>query len=85
MRGKDKKEKYRKIKEKKLETSLSDLCGDHSKLLQCNQTADFVKYMDYCRSIEFEDRPNYDKLRDLFTKMFEKEGLSYDLMYDWND
>ena len=49
--GRSKNEKYNNIKKKKIETSLDELCRGHP--------AEFKEYMEYCRSIKFEQEPNY--------------------------
>lgn len=75
MPGKTKKEKYDKIKEKKVTTSLQDLMrGCPPELRQ---------YMDYCRALKFTDRPDYKKLRTYFQDAFERLGFDHDYYYDW--
>jgi len=39
--------------------------------------------LNYCRSLRFEDKPDYLFLRKLFKKLFVKEGFEYDYLYDW--
>ncbi len=43
-----------------------------------------LQYMNHCRNLHFEQKPDYDQLRQLIMKMADREG--YDLedgMYDW--
>jgi casein kinase I family protein HRR25 len=44
---------------------------------------EFAQYMNYCRSLQFEDKPDYAYLRKLFRDLFVREGYRYDAMFDW--
>jgi len=70
-----KKQKYEKISEKKIGTPIEQLCK--------GAPNEFVQYLNYCRCIHFEDKPDYKYLRKLFRDLFVKEGFKYDAMYDW--
>lgn len=72
---KDRNLRYEKIKEKKLETPINELCKD--------LPSEFAQYMKYVRQLEFEEEPDYKKLRGLFTSLFEKKGYEEDLEFDW--
>uniref|UniRef100_A0A7S3K6U0 Uncharacterized protein n=1 Tax=Euplotes crassus TaxID=5936 RepID=A0A7S3K6U0_EUPCR len=69
------KEKYEKIKEKKRDTPIETLCAKLPK--------EFVKYLNYCRSLNFEDKPCLSDLRKLFKKLLTKRGLEVDNKFDW--
>jgi len=58
VKAQSKKEKYQKIMEKKMEIPLATLCA--------RAPAEVRKYMEYCNSLTFEDKPNYSYLRQLF-------------------
>jgi hypothetical protein len=45
--------------------------------------AEFVTYIKYCRSLKFEDKPDYLALRKLFKDLLVKEGLQCDYVFDW--
>lgn len=75
LRAKTKKEKYDKIKEKKVETSVEDLCK--------GLPVEFTIFMQYCRQLGFEDRPDYSYLRKLFKDLFYRMGFEYDYIFDW--
>lgn len=47
-------------------------------------SAEFSNYLGYCRSLRFDDRPDYQYLRQLFRNLFHRQGFSYDYMFDWN-
>ncbi|KAK0937563.1 Palmitoylated plasma membrane-bound casein kinase [Friedmanniomyces endolithicus] len=69
------KQKYEKIGEKKQTTALKDLCDSFPD--------EFNKYLSYVRNLGFEDTPDYDYLRDLFTKSLQSTGEVEDGEYDW--
>ena len=43
-----------------------------------------MTYLNFCRSLKFEDRPDYAYLRQLFRNLFHKLGYTYDYVFDWN-
>ncbi|KAF2479902.1 putative casein kinase [Neohortaea acidophila] len=69
------KQKYEKIGEKKQTTAIKDLCETFPE--------EFNKYLSYVRNLGFEDTPDYDYLRDLFTKALASTGEVEDGEYDW--
>lgn len=71
-----KEEKYRKIMESKRSTSVETLCKGYP--------AVFASYLNYCRALRFEDRPDYAYLRRLFKDLFMREGFVNDGMFDWS-
>ena len=73
--AKTKKEKYEKIKDKKQNTPIEDLCKGFPN--------EYVKYMNYCRSLNFEDKPCISDLRRLFKNLLKKKQYEYDYMFDW--
>lgn len=75
LQAKTKKEKYKKIKDIKKETTLEDLCE--------TLPNEFVKYMNYCRSLNFEDKPCISDLRRLFKHLMKKNDFEYDYIFDW--
>jgi casein kinase 1 len=46
-------------------------------------TEEFNKYLSYVRNLGFEDTPDYDYLRDLFTQALKNAGEIEDGEYDW--
>jgi casein kinase 1 len=65
-----KKQKYEKISEQKMSTSVEVLCK--------NFPPEFVTYFQVCRTLRFEDKPDYSYMRKLFRDLFIKEGYQYD-------
>jgi hypothetical protein len=74
--GKNKDEKYKNIKKKKLETSLDVLCKGYP--------CEFKEYMDYCRSLSFEQNPDYKYCVGLFEKCMKRHNMdSKTFDYTW--
>jgi len=69
------KQKYEKIGEKKQTTVIKDLCEGFPE--------EFNQYLSYVRNLGFEDTPDYDYLRDLFTQALRHTGEVEDGEYDW--
>ena len=40
-------------------------------------------YFEVVRQLEFDERPDYNKLRDIFKQLFYSLGYEYDYQYDW--
>ncbi|GMP68060.1 hypothetical protein CsSME_00027806 [Camellia sinensis var. sinensis] len=70
-----KKQKYDKISEKKMLTSIEVLCKGYP--------SEFISYFHYCRSLRFEDKPDYAYLKRLFRDLFIREGYQFDYVFDW--
>jgi len=75
LKANDKKDKYDKIMEKKMSTPVEVLCKHFP--------SEFVTYLNYCRSLRFEDRPDYAYLRRLLKDLFFRDGYQYDFVFDW--
>merc|ERR1739848_788636 len=45
--------------------------------------AEFVTYLNYCRSLRFQDRPDYAYLRRILKDLFFRENFQYDFIFDW--
>jgi casein kinase 1 len=44
---------------------------------------EFASYFHYCRSLRFEDAPDYQYLKRLFRDLFIREGFQFDYVFDW--
>ena len=63
LKANTKKQKYQKIMDKKMSVSISSLCRGLPEELR--------KYLEYTRSLRFEDKPNYLYLKGLFREALE--------------
>ncbi|KAL5675534.1 hypothetical protein ACJX0J_011665, partial [Zea mays] len=70
-----KKQKYDRISEKKMLTPVEVLCKSYP--------SEFTAYFHYCRSLRFEDKPDYSYLKRLFRDLFIREGYQLDYVFDW--
>ncbi|KAI7866741.1 kinase-like domain-containing protein [Spinellus fusiger] len=75
LRAATNKQKYEKIGEKKQSTVIKDLCDGYPE--------EFGIYLQYVRKLGFEETPDYDFLRELFSKVIRNAGESEDQVYDW--
>lgn len=71
----NKKQKYDKISEKKMLTPVEVLCKSYP--------SEFISYFHYCRSLRFDDKPDYSYLKRLFRDLFIREGYQFDYVFDW--
>lgn len=71
-----KRQKYERISEKKMSTPVEELCKGFP--------TEFANYLNFCRSLRFDDRPDYQYLRQLFRNLFHRQGFTYDYIFDWN-
>ncbi|CAH8541706.1 unnamed protein product [Schistosoma turkestanicum] len=71
-----KRQKYERISEKKMQTPVEVLCEGYP--------VEMAVYLNYCRGMRFDNEPNYSYLRNLFRGLFQREGFTYDFIFDWN-
>ncbi|KAH0941930.1 hypothetical protein HID58_001567 [Brassica napus] len=71
----NKKQKYERISEKKVSTSIEVLCRGYP--------SEFASYFHYCRSLRFDDKPDYAYLKRIFRDLFIREGFQFDYVFDW--
>ena len=72
---KAKAEKYVKIYSMKKHLNFDIFCKDMPKQI--------ITYMKYCRELEFEQKPDYDYLRNLFEEVLKSKGIHNDLHFSW--
>jgi hypothetical protein len=75
LKGNTKKLKYDAIMEKKITTSTQVLCE--------GLPLEFATFIDYVKSLRFEDTPDYTQLRQMFRDLFISKGFVYDYVFDW--
>lgn len=76
LRAATKQQKYERISEKKMSTPVEVLCN--------GAPSEFATYLNYCRSLRFDEKPDYSYLRQLFRNLFHRQGFTYDYIFDWN-
>merc|ERR1712168_575019 len=76
LRAGTKRQKYEKISEKKMSTNVESLCRSYP--------SEFATYLNYCRALQFDDKPDYSFLRQIFRSLFHRQGFTYDYIFDWN-
>ena len=69
-----KKDKYEKINHKKMSTPVEELCAGFP--------PEFTTYLNYARSLRFEETPDYRELRAAFRTVYEREKF-VDRVFDW--
>lgn len=69
------KQKYEKIGEKKQTTLIKELSEGYPE--------EFAIYLNYVRKLGFEETPDYEFLRELFSKVLKNMGELEDGVYDW--
>eukprot|EP01022_Parablepharisma_sp_SALTPOND_P019986 TRINITY_DN3516_c1_g1_i1.p2 TRINITY_DN3516_c1_g1~~TRINITY_DN3516_c1_g1_i1.p2 ORF type:complete len:396 (+),score=66.96 TRINITY_DN3516_c1_g1_i1:2136-3323(+) len=75
IKAETKKEKYEKILERKSDVSIDYLCK--------GLPIEFTTYMYYCRTLQFEDKPDYGQLKKLFKECFYKGRYDRGFILDW--
>ncbi|ORX83255.1 Cki protein [Basidiobolus meristosporus CBS 931.73] len=70
-----KKQKYDRIMEKKMTTPTELLCRTFP--------VEFSIYLNYTRSLRFDDKPDYNYLKKLFNDLFVRECYHNDYVFDW--
>ena len=73
--GKTKDDKYERIKEKKIQTTVETLCK--------GIPDEFGKYIQYCKNLNFEEKPDYNFCRSLFRQLMTSRGYEFDGKWDW--
>lgn len=68
IQGKDQQLKTIRIGEKKMATSIEDLCK--------GLPSEFLRFCQYCRELSFQQKPDYDFLRGLFRTVGDRNGYT---------
>ena len=75
LRAHNKKEKYARIMHCKMETTPEGLCQ--------RVPVEILNFLNYTRSLKFEEKPDYLHLKKMFKELFFRENFQYDNIYDW--
>ena len=71
----DEYDKYKLITEMKSSITPEKLCN--------GLPEEFACFINYCRNLEFEQDPNYDYLKSLFTSVLSRNYKKYELFFFW--
>jgi len=44
---------------------------------------EFIDFMNYCRMLKFDEKPDYNSQRRRFKDLFNRMGYEYDYVFDW--
>lgn len=69
---------------RKMETVRSVKKHTEIKILCHGYPPEFESYFRYCRSLRFDEEPDYAHLKHKFRDLFVREGFKFDYVYDWN-
>lgn len=75
LNAKTKDQKYEKIKQKKISTSVE--------ALTLGLPEQFTSFLNYCKSLKFDEKPDYTYLKRIFKELMNKNGFDNDYQYDW--
>jgi len=75
LKANSKETKYKAISDTKAATTVEALCDGFP--------VEFANYLNYVRSLQFAETPDYGYLRRQFRELFKREGYVYDYAYDW--
>ncbi|CAG9316509.1 unnamed protein product [Blepharisma stoltei] len=75
LQGNNKREKYQNIMERKMSTPVEALCAPFpSEISAC---------LSYCKSLKFDEKPDYNYSKRLFRDIMARENFQADFVYDW--
>ena len=74
IKHKDKTERYRQIQQKKEEIKEEDLCDKLPR--------EFMIYMKYVKNLDFDDKPHYRSLKNMFVKLYNSKKYTTD-KFEW--
>jgi hypothetical protein len=66
----NKDDKYQLILKKKMSTTIEALTR--------GLPQEFSDYLNYCRKLRFDEKPDYSVMRKMFRDLFAKQGFEYD-------
>ena len=71
-------EKYEYIKQLKQSISISDLCSGLPSIYAFLRLGEFESYFQHCRTLKFDEEPQYKKLKMMFRDLFFKLDYVWD-------
>ena len=77
IKAQNKEEKYKKILQIKLNSTVNVLCDKLPK--------EFIEFVNYIKNLAFDDKPNYQYLKTILGNIYENFHYNYDTIYDFTD
>ena len=77
IKAQNKEEKYKKILQIKLNSTVNVLCDKLPK--------EFIEFVNYIKNLAFDDKPNYQYLKSILGNIYENFHYNYDTIYDFTD
>ena len=74
---KNKEERYSKIKQRKKNIDIKELC--------CDCPDELAQYITYVKNLKYDEEPNYIYIKNLFHNILHKSGNKFDYFYDWDN
>lgn len=83
--ARNKNEKYKKIMETKMSNSVEALCKGLPSIfcLKYLCVDELQMMLKYCKSLKFEEDPNYAYIKELLKDVFTRNKYDYDFNFDW--
>lgn len=75
LKANTKRQKYERIHEKKVSTSIESLCRGFP--------PEFALYLTHVRNLNFDDTPDYTLYRSNFRALFKALAFNWDFVFDW--
>ena len=75
IRANTKEEKYKIILDMKMKISSKELCD--------GLPIELEEFLEYVKKLDYDEKPNYEKLRKFFDSIMKREQYKYDYIYDW--
>lgn len=76
LKAQNKRQKYEKIREKKIATPVDELCRGYPQL--------FATFIKESQKLKFHETPNYEYFKSLIRSASQNGQLGYDDVFDWN-
>ena len=77
IKAQNKEEKYKKILQIKLNSTVNVLCDKLPK--------EFIEFVNYIKNLAFDDKPNYQYLKTILGNIYDNFHYNYDTIYDFTD
>ena len=75
LQAKSKGERYKKILDKKKETTSEELCYGLPK--------EFERLVTYTKGLEYTEEPDYEEMKKMFREIMVRERMNWDYVYEW--